>query len=154
MGTQPPPKKRGTTPNFWPMSVMAKRSPISATAEHLYRYVALNDDRVCMKDFKENWNVAQCPTWWPPCRTYVAPSVQCRWISLKTTTTVPRSNAAKMRNHWNLLGCHKLANRSQPLMDWSSPYCGDMWGRYCRLTSCFLPLLIVNMCLSCEDMAR
>ena len=27
--------KRGTAPNFRPMSIMAKRSPISATAEHL-----------------------------------------------------------------------------------------------------------------------
>ena len=34
MGTQLLPK-RGTAPNFWPMSVVAKRSPISATAEHL-----------------------------------------------------------------------------------------------------------------------
>jgi len=28
--------KRGTTPNFRPMSIVAKRSPISATAEHLF----------------------------------------------------------------------------------------------------------------------
>jgi len=28
--------KRGTTPNFWPMSTVAKWSPISATAEHLF----------------------------------------------------------------------------------------------------------------------
>ena len=27
---------RGTAPNFWPMSIVAKRSPISATAEHLF----------------------------------------------------------------------------------------------------------------------
>jgi len=29
------PPKRGTAPNFRPMSIVAKRSPISATAEHL-----------------------------------------------------------------------------------------------------------------------
>jgi len=33
----------------------------------------------------------------------------------------------------------------------SSPYCADMWRRYCYLTS-FFP--IVNTCLSCEDIAR
>jgi len=31
----PFPKKRSTAPNFQPMSIVAKRSPISATAEHL-----------------------------------------------------------------------------------------------------------------------
>jgi len=31
------PSKKGTAPNFGPMSIVAKRSPISATAEHLYR---------------------------------------------------------------------------------------------------------------------
>ena len=30
-----PPPKRAQPPNFWPMSIVAKRSPISATAEHL-----------------------------------------------------------------------------------------------------------------------
>ena len=29
------PLQRDTVPNFWPMSVVAKWSPISATAEHL-----------------------------------------------------------------------------------------------------------------------
>ena len=38
---------------------------------------------------------------------------------------------------WNLLGCLKLANRSQPLMSRSSPYCKDVWRRYCHLTSFF-----------------
>ena len=31
----PPLKKNGTAPNFRTMSIVAKRSPISATAEHL-----------------------------------------------------------------------------------------------------------------------
>ena len=33
----------------------------------------------------------------------------------------------------------------------SSPYCGNIWRRYCCLTS-FFP--IVDTCLSCEDIAR
>ena len=41
-GAQPPPQKKGAqTPIFRPMSIVAKRSPISATAEHLSVYVAL-----------------------------------------------------------------------------------------------------------------
>jgi len=43
------------------------------------------------------------------------------------------------------------SNRSQPLVGRSSPYCEDMWGRYCCLTSLFP---IVDTCLSCEDVAR
>ena len=35
----PPPKKRGTAPNFWPMSVVTKWLPNSATAEHLFLFV-------------------------------------------------------------------------------------------------------------------
>jgi len=51
---------------------------------------------------------------------------------------------------WNLLGCPKLTNLSQPLVGWSSPYCEDMW-RMCRRLTSFFP--IVDTCLSCEDIA-
>jgi len=60
--------------------------------------------------------------------------------------TVPRCEI-----RWNLQGCPKLANRSQPLVARSSPYYEDMWSRYRCLTS-FFP--IVNTCLSCKDTAR
>ena len=60
--------------------------------------------------------------------------------------TLPRCDS-----RWNLLGCPKLANRSHPLVGRSSPYCGDMWVRYCSLTG-FFP--IVDTCLSCEDIAQ
>ena len=49
-----------------------------------------------------------------------------------------------------LLGCPKLTKRSQPLVGRRSPYCEDMWRRYCCLTS-FFPT--VDTCLSCEDTA-
>jgi len=92
------------------------------------------------------WNFcANCLTWlevikqnkrgcffWTQCR--------CRAV------TLPRRETS-----WNLQGCPKWPNRSQPLVDWSSPYCGDVWRTYCCLTS-FFP--IVDTCLSCEDIAR
>ena len=96
-------------------------------------------------------NVGQCPTWWPPCRIQVAPSVQRRKVWLTPNTRMPCSNAAKMRIPLNLQGCPKLANRSQPLVGQSSPYCGDMWRRYCCLTSFFR---IVDTCLSCKYTAQ
>jgi len=67
---------------------------------------------------------------------------QCRCRAV----TLPRRETS-----WNLLGCPKLTKGSQPLEGRSSPYCKDMWRRYCCLTS-FFP--IVDTCLSCEDIAR
>jgi len=49
-----------------------------------------------------------------------------------SAVTLPRRETG-----WNLQGCPKLANRSQPLVDWSSPYYEDMWRRYRCLTSFF-----------------
>jgi len=45
------------------------------------------------------------------------PLLQCRAV------TLPRRET-----RWNLLGCPKLANRSQPLVGLNSPYCEDTWG--------------------------
>jgi len=39
----------------------------------------------------------------------------------------------RRETRWNLLGCSKLPNRSQPLVGRSSPYCEDMWRSYCCL---------------------
>jgi len=60
--------------------------------------------------------------------------------------TLPRCETC-----WNLQGCPKLANRSQPLVCWSSPYYEDMWRR-CRGLTSYFP--IVDTCLSCENSAR
>ena len=81
--------------------------------------------------------MGQCPTWWPPCRIQVAPSVQCRKVLLTLTTRVPCSNAAKMQNPLKFAGVPKLPNRSEPLVGRSSPYYEDVWKRYCCLTSFF-----------------
>jgi len=71
-------------------------------------------------------------------------------VWLTPTTGVPCSNAAKTRNPLKLAWMPKLPDRSQPLVDRSSPYCGDMWRTYCCLT--LFP--IVDMCFSCEYIAR
>ena len=69
------------------------------------------------------------------------PLLQCRAVALP-----------KRETHWNVLGCPKLVNQSQPfLVGQRLPYCEDMWRRYCCLTS-FFPT--VDMWLSCEDTAR
>jgi len=66
--------------------------------------------------------------------------LECRTVSLPRRET-----------RWNLQGCPKLVNRSQPLVGRSWPYYQDMWRRYWFLTS-FFP--IVDTYLSCEDIAR
>ena len=70
------------------------------------------------------------------------PLLECR----ARAVTLPRRET-----RWNLQGCPKLPDRSQPLVGRSSPYYEDMWRRYCCLTS-FFP--IVDTCLSCADIAR
>jgi len=68
------------------------------------------------------------------------PLLECRAVTLLRRET-----------RWNLQGCPKLTKQSQPLVGRSSPYYGDMWRRYCCLTT-FFP--IVDTCLSCEDVAQ
>ena len=67
------------------------------------------------------------------------PILECRAV------TLPRRETC-----WNLQGCPKLANRSQPLVGRSSPY----WERVKEilLLNKFFP--IVDTCLSCKDIAR
>jgi len=43
----------------------------------------------------------------------------------------------RCKGRWNLEGCPKLVNQSQPLVGRSLPYCADMWRTCCCLTSFF-----------------
>jgi len=55
------------------------------------------------------------------------PLLECRAL------TLPR-----LETRWNLQGCPKLENRSQPIIGRSSPYYQSMWRRYYCLTRFFL----------------
>ena len=82
----------------------------------------------------------------------MAPTVQCRKVCLTPNTGVPCSNAAKTRNPLKFTGVFQTNEMiSAAIVGRSSPYCKDMWRRYCCLTS-FFP--IVDTCLSCEDITR
>jgi len=61
-------------------------------------------------------------------------SCKCGWPPVNDVAAVTKP---RRETRWNLLGCPKLANRSQPLMGRSSSYCGDTWRKYCCLTSFF-----------------
>ena len=67
----------------------------------------------------------------------MAPSVQCHKVWLTPTTRCRAVMLPRHETSGNLQGCPKLVNRSQPLVGRSSPYCGDIWRRYCCLTSFF-----------------
>ena len=82
-------------------------------------------------------------TWQEPPKTYYIvyqtrrrPNVAQSLVSVRWATSVHCSAVTNLRREtrWNLLGCPKLVNRSQPLMGLSSAYCEDTWRRYCRLT--------------------
>jgi len=90
------------------------------------------------------WDHLTTTTMWANVQRDGRPA-ECRWRPLFNTTnfgwrpllecravTLPRRET-----HWNLLGWPNLANRSQPLVGRSSPYCEHMWGRHCCLTSFF-----------------
>jgi len=65
--------------------------------------------------------------WRPPFNTAKfgwCPLLECRAVTL-----------SRRKTHWNLLGCPELTKWSQPLVGWSSPYCEDMWRRYCVLAA-------------------
>jgi len=59
-------------------------------------------------------------------QSFLTPTLESRAV------TLPRRET-----RWNLLGCPKLANSSQPLLRQSSLYYEDMWRRYWCLTSFF-----------------
>ena len=69
------------------------------------------------------------------------PLLECRAVRL-----------ARRESHWNLQGCPKLPHRSQPLVGRSSPYCADMWRRYCCLTG-FFPTVDTAL-FHCEEIAQ
>jgi len=67
------------------------------------------------------------------------------------TTRVPCTGAARTWNLFIFAGVPQTTEPTSAVSGPSSPYCGDMWRRYCCLTS-FFP--IVDTCLSCEDTAK
>ena len=69
------------------------------------------------------------------------------WLPLSDVAAVTKP---RRDSRWNLLGYPKLTKRSQPLVGRSSPYC-EACGEILLLNK-FFP--IVDMCLSCEDIAR
>jgi len=95
--------------------------------------------------------VGQCPTWWSPCRTQVAPSVQCRKVWLTPTTGVPCSNAANTRNPLKFAG---VPQTNETISAASGPKFTILRGhvKEILLLNKFFP--IVDTCLSCEDIAR
>jgi len=109
----------------------AARSSLKIQAQTRMRANAQRDGRPAKYRWRPLFNAAKF-SW--------CPKLECRAV------TLPRRETC-----WNLQGYPKLANRSQLLVDRSTPYYRLMWRRYCCLTS-FFP--IVDTCLSCEDIAR
>jgi len=154
------PKKEGVSPiSSLKLVVMAtsldrygNQYQIEHLHEHVYHLGKFGEDRSCSfrdlcskrslkkkerKKEKETRNVGQYPAWWPPCRIYVAPSVQRRKVWLTPLRESRAVTLPRRETRWNLQGCLKLANRSQPLVHRSSPYYQDMRRKYCCLTSFF-----------------
>ena len=90
--------------------------------------------------------MGQCTTWWPPSPLFNAAKSGWRPILECHAVMLPRRET-----RWNLQGCPKLPDRSQPLVGRKFTI---MWERVeeILLLNKFFP--IVDICLSCEDIAR
>ena len=81
----------------------------------------------------------------------VAPSVQRRKVWLTPTTSVPCSNAAKTRNP---LKFARVAQTNEMISAGSGPKFTILWGHVEEISMLNRFFLIVDTCLSCEDIAR
>jgi len=99
-------------------------------------------------------NVGQCPTWRPAAALPNIGGALCstpQGLADTHYTRVPCSNAAKA---WNPLKFAAVPQTNETISAASGPKFTILWRhvrRYCYLTS-FFP--IVDICLSCEDIAR
>jgi len=57
------------------------------------------------------------------------------WRPILECRAVMPVTLRRRETRWNLQGCPKLPDRSQPVVGRSSPYCGNVWMRYCCFTS-------------------
>jgi len=91
--------------------------------------------------------VGQCPTWWSPCRT-----VQRHKVWLMSNTWLPCSNTAKTRNPLKFAGVPQttgsISASSGPKFTILSGHVEEV-----LLLNKFF-FLIVDTCLSCEDIAQ
>jgi len=95
--------------------------------------------------------VGQCPTWWSPCPTYVAPpSVQLRKDWLTPTTWLPCSNAAKTRKPLKLAGVPQTTGLISTA---GRPKFTILWGHLEEILQLNRLFPIFDTCLSCEDIS-
>jgi len=89
------------------------------------------------------WNCCSFVSWQEPAKMYIysVPAQEMAkhcakfgWLPLSDVAAVTKP---RHKTRWNLLGCPKLMNRSQPLVGQSLPYIARTWGRYCCLTTFF-----------------
>jgi len=81
----------------------------------------------------------------------VAPCVQRRKVWLTPNTGVPRSNAAKTRNPLKFAG---VPQTTGPISATSRPKFTILWGYVEEIFLLIKFFPTVDMCLSCEDIAR
>jgi len=117
-----------------PWSCVTDTATVSASDEHWFK-TSMWQANIDKPIKTRMWASAQCDgrpaeyRWCPMFNTAKfgwRPILECRAIML------PRRETS-----WNLQGYPKLPDRSQLLVGRSSWYCGNMWRRYCCLTSFF-----------------
>jgi len=112
--------------NIWISKLLRNRQEVRNGASQALQYIKF------IAVFTRMWTSAQRDGRLAEYSWY---RLQRRKVWLTPTTRVPCSNAAKMRNPLSFWGApNSPTDLSQPVLGQSSPYCEDMWGRYCCLT--------------------
>ena len=101
----------------------------------LYHYVFITKSMETAEDWSSQNSVEETITMWANAQRDGRPA-EYRWRPLFNTAKFGwcplldcrAVTLQRRKTRWNLLGCPKLADGSQPLVGWSSPYCEDMWG--------------------------
>jgi len=107
----------GFKPCVWSWSVLARATCDSqngrvSSAADVVRYRADIPTRIArfhveqpasISNIQSLYNQSQCPTWWSPCRTWVAPSIQRRKVWLTPTATCRAVTLPRHETSWKLV---------------------------------------------------
>jgi len=107
----------------------------------------IGERKTCMQSEFFSWQNSVRGQEPPKMYAYCVPAQEmakhCATFGWPPLSDVGAVTKPRCETHWNLLGCPKLHNGSQPLVGWSSPYCEYAWRRdYCW--TCFFFRLSIH----------
>ena len=128
---------------LWPITLTFEfdldRVEMNQHAKYLGQRSKLFSSNVCVPTHKHTWtrNVINVQRDGRPAEYRWRPLFNAAKFGWRTLLECRAVTLPRRETRWNLQECPKLTKRFQPLVGRSSPYYGDMWRRYCCVTSFF-----------------